>query len=151
MLINSPCAEVSDIGQRTGTDFGNVNGIASFDANGSDFPFTTGIVLMSGDVSLAPGPNTSLDLSTGDGSWPGDADLEANTTANNTNNASAIQFNFVPQIDQINFNFICTAKLLTFLNEGRIYFICTSKFLTFLDGGGMLDLFYLYCKIPKII
>ena len=63
VLINSPCAEVSDIGQRTGTDFGNVNGIASFDANGSDFPFTTGIVLMSGDVSLAPGPNTSLDLS----------------------------------------------------------------------------------------
>ena len=110
VLINSPCAEVSDIGQRTGTDFGNVNGIASFDANGSDFPFTTGIVLMSGDVSLAPGPNTSLDLSTGDGSWPGDADLEANTTANNTNNASAIQFNFVPQIDQINFNFIFASE-----------------------------------------
>ena len=47
---------------------------------------------MSGDVSLSPGPNTSLNLSTGNGSWPGDADLEANTTANNTNNASAIQF-----------------------------------------------------------
>ena len=110
VLINSPCAEVSDIGQRTGTDFGADNGIASFDANGSDFPFTTGIVLMSGDVSLAPGPNTSLNLSTGDSSWPGDADLEANTTANNTNNASAIQFNFVPQIDQINFNFIFASE-----------------------------------------
>ena len=105
VLINSPCAEVSNISQKTGTDFGNVNGIASFDANGSDFPFTTGIVLMSGSVSLSPGPN-DLDntLSGGDGSWPGDADLEANTSANNTNNASAIQFNFVPQIDQINFN-----------------------------------------------
>ena len=110
VLINSPCAEVSDIGQRTGTDFGADNGIASFDANGSDFPFTTGIVLMSGDVSLSPGPNTSLNLSTGNSSWPGDADLEANTSANNTNNASAIQFNFVPQIDQINFNFIFASE-----------------------------------------
>ena len=110
VLINSPCAEVSNISQKTGTDFGADNGIASFDANGSDFPFTTGIVLMSGDVSLAPGPNTSLNLSTGDSSWPGDADLEANTTANNTNNASAIQFNFVPQIDQINFNFIFASE-----------------------------------------
>jgi hypothetical protein len=107
VLINSPCAEVSNISQKTGTDFGNVNGVASFDANGSDFTFTTGMFLMSGDVSLAPGPNNfGNELSTGDGSWPGDADLEANTTANNTNNASAIQFNFVPQIDQINFNFI---------------------------------------------
>jgi hypothetical protein len=111
VLINSPCAEVSNIGQRTGTDFGNVNGIASFDANGSDFPFATGVVLMSGDVSLAPGPNNfGNTLSTGDGSWPGDADLEANTTANNTNNASSIQFNFVPQIDQINFNFIFASE-----------------------------------------
>ena len=38
---------------------------------------------------------------------------------------------------EINFNFICTAKLLTFLNESRIYFICTAKFLTFSDDGGI--------------
>ena len=31
-----------------------------------------------------------------------------------------------------------------------IYSICTEKFLTFLDGGGIQDLFYLYCKIPDI-
>jgi hypothetical protein len=28
--------------------------------------------------------------------------------------------------------------------------ICTAKFLTFLDSGGILDLFYLYCKIHDI-
>ena len=109
VLINSPCAEVSDASQLTGTDFGRDNGIASFDANGSDFPFANGVVLISGNVADVPGPNNSL-MSNGDGGWPGDADLEANTTANNTNNASSIQFNFVPQIDQINFNFIFASE-----------------------------------------
>ena len=109
VLINSPCAEVSNISQLTGTDFGRDNGIASFDANGSNFPFASGVVLISGDVTLVPGPNDD-NLSSGDGGWPGDADLEANTTATNTNNASSIQFNFVPQIDQINFNFIFASE-----------------------------------------
>ena len=31
--------------------------------------------------------------------------------------------------------------------EFWIYFICTAKFLTLLDGGGILELFHLYCKI----
>ena len=111
ILIDSPCAEVTNVGQRTGTDFGNVNGIGYFNANGSNFPFSDGIVLMTGDVSQAPGPNnTGVILSGGDASWPGDPDLEANTTATATNNASAIQFNFVPQIAQINFNFILASE-----------------------------------------
>ncbi|MGK0386133.1 MAG: hypothetical protein ACI849_000740, partial [Patiriisocius sp.] len=111
ILINSPCAEVTNVGQRTGTDFGNVNGIAAFDANGTSFPFSNGIILMTGDVSRAPGPNNvGVTLSDGDATWPGDPDLEANTTATNTNNASIIQFNFVPQIDQINFNFIFVSE-----------------------------------------
>ena len=111
ILIDSPCAEVTNVGQRTGTDFGNVNGIGYFNANGSNFPFSDGIILMTGDVSQASGPNnTGVTLSGGDASWPGDVDLEANTTATATNNASAIQFNFVPQIAQINFNFILASE-----------------------------------------
>ncbi len=111
ILIDSPCAEVTNVGQRTGTDFGNVNGIGYFNANGSNFPFSDGIILMTGDVSQAPGPNNpGVTLSDGDASWPGDPDLEANTTATATNNASIIQFNFVPQIAQINFNFILASE-----------------------------------------
>ncbi|MFT5254799.1 MAG: hypothetical protein ACI9RL_000129, partial [Candidatus Paceibacteria bacterium] len=110
ILINSPCAEVTNVGQRTGTDFGNVNGIGAFEANGSTFPFAYGVVLTTGNVSSAPGPNGVTILSDGDASWPGDIDLEANTTATATNNASAIQFNFVPQISQINFNFIFASE-----------------------------------------
>ena len=36
------------------------------------------------------------------------------------------------------------------VEEFWIYSICTAKFLTFLDVGGILDLFYLYCKISDI-
>ena len=46
---------------------------------------------------------------------------------------------------KVNFNFICTAKFLTFLDDSRIYSICTSKFLTFSNDGEIwYDLFYLY-------
>ncbi len=107
VLINSSCAEVSNIVSSTGTDFGDVNGIAAFSANGSDFPFEEGILLMSGDVQAAPGPNTSTQSN---GGWPGDADLEANTTAINTNNASFIEFDFTPFIEQISFNFIMASE-----------------------------------------
>ncbi len=107
ILINSSCAEVSNFSSSTGTDFGDVNGIAAFDANGSDFPFEAGIVLISGDVTDVPGPNTNIQ---GAGGWPGDADLEANTTAVNTNNASSIQFDFTPFIEQISFNFIMASE-----------------------------------------
>nr|MCH9661282.1 choice-of-anchor L domain-containing protein [Bacteroidota bacterium] len=109
ILIDSPCAQVSLFTQSTGTDFSDVNGIAAFDANGSGFPFAAGVVLSSGNVASAPGPNTSL-LSEGGAGWPGDADLEAATTATNTNNASFIQFNFVPLISNISFDFIMASE-----------------------------------------
>ncbi|MCH7784898.1 MAG: choice-of-anchor L domain-containing protein, partial [Bacteroidetes bacterium] len=109
ILINSPCAVTSNYSSITGTDFGEGNGIASFDANGSNFPYQTGIILSSGFVSSAPGPNLILNSDGGFG-WPGDADLEANTTATNTNNASYIQFDFVPFVTQISFNFLFASE-----------------------------------------
>jgi len=109
VLINSSCAEVSNFSSITGTDFGDLNGIAAFDANGSDFPFSSGIILSSGYAQSAPGPNLNIS-SDGGFAWPGDADLETYTTATNTNNASFIQFDFVPFINQISFNFIMASE-----------------------------------------
>ncbi len=109
ILFGSGCVELSNFSQSTGTDFGDVNGIAAFDSNGASFPFQEGIVLSSGNVQNAPGPNETIH---GDGGfdWPGDADLEANTTATDTNNASFIQFDFVPLVDQISFNFLLASE-----------------------------------------
>ncbi|MDX1462017.1 MAG: choice-of-anchor L domain-containing protein, partial [Marinirhabdus sp.] len=109
VLIQNSCAIVSNFMQSTGTNFGDGNGIAAFDANGSGFQFTEGIVLSSGFVSNAPGPNLTVHSDGGFG-WPGDPDLEANTTATNTNNASWIQFDFVPFIDEISFDFIMASE-----------------------------------------
>jgi len=108
-LFNSSCTDLSNFSQSTGTDFGDPNGIGAFNANNSDFPFLKGIILSSGSVLNAPGPNLTPH-SDGTFSWPGDADLEANTTATNTNNASYIQFEFIPQIDQISFNFLFASE-----------------------------------------
>ncbi|MAY21247.1 MAG: hypothetical protein CMC74_00515 [Flavobacteriaceae bacterium] len=109
VLINSDCAEVSNFSSSTGTDFGDVNGIAFFDANGSDFPFSSGVILSSGNVQNAPGPNLTVHSDGGFG-WPGDADLEANTTATSTNNASWIQFDFTPFVTEISFDFIMASE-----------------------------------------
>jgi gliding motility-associated-like protein len=109
VLINSSCAEVSNFIAVTGTDFGDDNGIAAFDANGSGFPFESGIVLTSGNVLNAPGPNLTLHSDGGFG-WPGDADLETYTTATNTNNATYVQFDFVPSINQVSFDFIMASE-----------------------------------------
>lgn len=109
VLVNGACVQVSNFSQSTGTNFGSVNGIGAFDATGTDFPFESGVVLTSGNVLQTPGPNNNI-LSDGGFGWPGDADLEANTTATNTNNASFIQFDFVPSVTELNFEFIMASE-----------------------------------------
>lgn len=107
VLIGGSCAETANFVSSTGIDFGDVNGIAAFNANGSDFPFQSGVILSSGSVADAPGPNDNTQSA---GGWPGDADLEANTNATNTNNASFIQFDFTPLTEDLSFNFIMASE-----------------------------------------
>ncbi|OZV71149.1 choice-of-anchor L domain-containing protein, partial [Winogradskyella aurantia] len=110
ILINSECASVSNIIASTGINFSPTqpNGIGYFVSNGVDFPFEDGILLTSGDASRAGGPNVFL----GDGDgfiWPGDLDLEL-ATGIQSNNASFIQFDFVPLADNISFDFIMASE-----------------------------------------
>ncbi|MCT8339719.1 choice-of-anchor L domain-containing protein, partial [Flavobacteriaceae bacterium TK19130] len=111
ILINSTCADVSNFVLSTGTNFGQANGIGAFDANGSGFPFASGIILTSGDVNDAPGPNGGT-VSVGTSAWEGDTDLETilGVPANSTNNASFLEFDFVPNVDEISFNFIMASE-----------------------------------------
>ncbi len=116
VLLNSTCASVSNITWSTGSDFGSTNGIAYFEKNGSSFPFDEGVVLTTGNAMSAPGPNTSI---LGDGgfpaTWPGDADLEAIILAAtglpmNSNNATILEFDFIPITNSISFNFIFASE-----------------------------------------
>lgn len=112
VLVDTDCSLVSNITYSTGTDFGSTNGIGYFEANGSSFPFESGLIMTTGDVLNAPGPETGT-ISDGDFSWPGDLDLEnaiPGLFPGVTNNATVLEFDFIPIIDQLSFDFIFAAE-----------------------------------------
>ncbi|WP_339614713.1 choice-of-anchor L domain-containing protein, partial [uncultured Winogradskyella sp.] len=110
VLVNSPCATVTNIISSTGTNFSPTepNGIGYFTSNGIDFPFEDGLLLTSGDASAARGPNDNA-MSAGSGAWPGDLELDA-AVGINSNNASFIQFDFTPLADSISFEFLMASE-----------------------------------------
>ena len=109
ILISSPCVETSNFTSFTGIDDGHpANGIAVFNRNGADFPFEEGILLTTGDSFFVSFPNI-IDLS--DGGWSGDSDLEDIIGLNeSTHDASFIQFDFIPLIEEFSFNFILASE-----------------------------------------
>ncbi|MCX6257200.1 MAG: choice-of-anchor L domain-containing protein [Bacteroidia bacterium] len=66
----------------------------------ADFGIDTGIIISTGSVLDAPGPNDSQSTSTNLG-LPGDADLNLLLTGYTTFDASAIEFDFTPQTDTL--------------------------------------------------
>ncbi|WP_055436139.1 choice-of-anchor L domain-containing protein [Lacinutrix algicola] len=111
ILVNSPCSTISNVTSSSGSDFGTDTGIGYFEANGSGFPFESGIIMTTGNALNAPGPETG-NLSDGGfpATWPGDTDLEAVINEGPTNNASVIEFDFVPFIEDMSFEFIFAAE-----------------------------------------
>jgi gliding motility-associated-like protein len=112
ILVNSACAEISNIEFSTGTNFGSTNGIGYFSGNGVSFPFTEGILLTTGDASEAEGPEATT-LSSGSFNWPGDTDLEnviPDLSPGTSNNATYIKFDFVPLANSISFNFVFASE-----------------------------------------
>ena len=112
VLIDSECSQAFNVTYSTGSDFGSTNGIGYFDANGSSWPFESGLIMTSGDVANAVGPETGV-LVDGSYDWPGDADLESvipGLNIGDTNNASILEFDFVPVTDYMSFEFIFAAE-----------------------------------------
>ena len=109
VLIDSPCARVENIISSTGTSVG-VNGIGYFEANGSGFQIERGIVLSTGNAASAMGPNGIEPLSEGGETWRGDNDLGRITNTSPLFNATYIQFDFIPSIDFITFDFLFASE-----------------------------------------
>ncbi|WP_306353466.1 choice-of-anchor L domain-containing protein, partial [Flavobacterium sp. '19STA2R22 D10 B1'] len=114
VLIDTPCAQVSNIVGVTGTNYGDVNGIGYFTNTNPNFPIAKGVILSTGNVNLAPGPNLTTQGVGGNG-WPGDPDLAAiilaaTGNAMNPKNASYIEFDFKPLTDTISFNFLFASE-----------------------------------------
>ncbi len=113
VLINSPCVAASNITWKTGTQFNSANGIGFFQNTNPNFPMHSGVILSTGDVAHAAGPNTAI-LSDGTSSWTGDASLE-NTLAQagipmNSANATALEFDFTPIAPNFSFDFLFASE-----------------------------------------
>ncbi|GLB48776.1 choice-of-anchor L domain-containing protein [Neptunitalea lumnitzerae] len=106
VLINESCSTASNIQYSTGSNYGNVNGIGSFSA-AWNFPIQEGIILSTGDIFTAEGPNVA-NHSGGTTTWPSDADLTA--ISGPGFNASYIEFDFVPQVEHISFDYIFASE-----------------------------------------
>lgn len=83
--------------------------IGSFDAtNANLMSIDSGVVMASGEASYAIGPNTSYNGSTGSppGAVNGDNHLLQANNGTSVNDVSILEFDFVPQGDTIEFNYI---------------------------------------------
>ena len=93
----------------TGTDFGSTNGIGYFESNGSSWPFENGLIMTSGDIANAVGPESGT-ISDGDFNWPGDTDLENYIDALNPGDS-----NTHPLLSLTLFHFLQVSALITYL------------------------------------
>ena len=113
VLINSPCVNATNISSRTGTNFGSSNGIGFFQNTNPNFPMQSGVILSTGNVLNAPGPNSSI-LNDGSTTWLGDSDLETTLASSGINmvskNASVLEFDFTPISPNFSFNFIFASE-----------------------------------------
>ncbi|WP_396181693.1 choice-of-anchor L domain-containing protein, partial [Flavobacterium sp.] len=124
VLINSPCAQVSNITWRSGNAVGTTKGIGYFSNSNPAFPMSTGVVMVSGLASSVTGPNTSI---ISGGNWSGDNqlfnyidtfDLDPLTPGQQAldpnlsdyNDATIIEFDFLPFTNNMSFNFLFASE-----------------------------------------
>lgn len=110
ILVNSGCVSVSNF-SASGGNFGTGElSYGYFNSNGSAFPFSEGIILSTGKLNSAIGPNSNFsDDGTGIG-WTGDSDLNLALGLSNTFNASVLEFDFVPNANNISFEYIFSSE-----------------------------------------
>lgn len=109
VLVDSNCELVSNIQWSTGTNFGENNGIGYFNSNQTSFKFKEGIILANNGVKYAEGPNQK-EQGTDTKNWTGDADLQTllhlNQRYEGNFNATVLEFDFIPIVDSLKFDFI---------------------------------------------
>lgn len=125
-VLITGCLQASNI-----TFTGGATARGYFDANGSNFPFSNGVILASGNISTACGPNGSGSDGTNLGK-SGDTDL-SDIINDDTYDAAILEFDFVPSSDTIKFRYI-------FASEEYNEYVCANVndvFGFFLSGPGI--------------
>jgi hypothetical protein len=109
VLIDSPCANVTNF-TISGGNFGTgENSYGYFNSGTSGFPFLNGIVLSTSKAVATQGPNSSV-LSDDASGWGGDSDLEQALNISNTSNATVLEFDFTPLTSKVSFDYIFASE-----------------------------------------
>jgi gliding motility-associated-like protein len=109
VLINNPCAAVTNVTVSGNTFNGAQQSYGYFANGGGTFPFANGVILCTARAQRAAGPNTSL-IDEGQTAWLGDLDLQQALNITNTYNATALEFDFTPQNSNFRFNYIFASE-----------------------------------------
>lgn len=110
ILIDSDCIDNVVVTNVVGGNFNNgQQSYGFFDATGTTFPFQSGLVLSTGQLSNVPGPNTSLSDDDAP-NWIGDSDLETILNETNTINATILEFDFTSVATEISFRYIFASE-----------------------------------------
>lgn len=109
-LINSACANVFNVTVSGGNFATGEKSYGYFEATGTTFPFPNGIILSTGKINNAVGPNNSLSDDGGNMNWNGDADLNQALGLSNTFNATVLEFDFIPLGNKISFDYIFSSE-----------------------------------------
>lgn len=84
-------------------------GIFTNGFNFPDFPMYRGIIMTTGNISVAPGPNNSVSASSANNDGTTDADLQALTTGNLTG-LSKLEFDFMSISGYVQFEYIFASE-----------------------------------------
>jgi large repetitive protein len=116
---NNCAGTISNITWSTGLDFGSTsNGIGYFENTNPGFPLANGVILSTGDVENAPGPNT-FTQSAGqfDAAWGTDQELfdyidglAIDPGLDSYENATILEFDFTPLTNQMSFDFLFASE-----------------------------------------
>ena len=110
VLINSGCASVSNVSVSGGNFAAGEKSWGYFSANGSAFPFGQGVILSTGKIIDAQGPNTFVSDDGNGMGWGGDSDLNTALNITNSLNATVLEFDFIPLGNQISFDYIFASE-----------------------------------------
>ncbi|MBD3638674.1 MAG: gliding motility-associated C-terminal domain-containing protein [Crocinitomicaceae bacterium] len=115
--------------------------VAYFDATSTSFPIPEGLMLATGDATLAIGPNNTGSASNNNGVAPDPNDVDLDALNSNTLWDEAIlEFDFVPNGDSLVFNYIFASEeyhewSTSSYNDGFAFFISGPGFAGPYSGG----------------
>ena len=113
--------------------FGDADQIGTFNGVNCNIGLDSGMVMCTGSISVALGPNNTGSASAGGGNFGvNDPDLDAIIAPQTTNDRAALEFDFVPTGDSVQFRFVFgSEEYLEFVNS------INDAFGFFLSGPGI--------------